>query len=205
MIAIAKEKKTSSVPFWHREFLAMLPTVIRHASIAFRGLNPAAREEAIQEAVCNTLAAYHRLVELNKTDVAYASVLARYGVSQVRSGRKVGGHLNGQDVLSPYAGIKNRITVERLDRYDQEEQGWQEIVVEDRHAGPDVVAATRIDFTDWLRTLSPRRRKIADMLAAGETTGETAKRFGVSAGRISQLRREMAESWQQFHGMPSAA
>lgn len=200
MIAICKEKKTKSVPAWHASFLTLLPAIVRYASIAFGNLKPEAREEAVQEAVCNTLVAYHRLVELGKADLAYASVLARYAVAQVRSGRQVGGRLNGQDVLSPYASIRSGISVHRLDRFDRDEDGWQEIVVEDRQAGPADVAACRIDVADWLGTLSRRKRKIATTLASGETTKAAAKRHKVSAGRVSQIRRELAESWRRFHG-----
>jgi hypothetical protein len=37
-------------------------------------------------------------------------------------------------------------------------------------------------------------------LAEGQTTSATAAKFGVSLGRISQLRRELRDAWQQFHG-----
>ena len=82
MIAIAKEKTQDVVPAWHKDFLAMVPAIYRYASISFRHLNPDAREEAIQETICNAMVAYHRLVELGKTDIAYASAVARYGVGR---------------------------------------------------------------------------------------------------------------------------
>ena len=198
MIAIGKKKTTDAVPAWHADFLNLLPDIRRHAVIAFRNLNSEAREEAIQETICNALRAYVRLVERDKTDLAYASVLARYGVAQVCSGRKVGGKLNARDVSSRYARRKQGFKVERLDRFDQEEQGWQEIVVEDRHAGPDVVAATRIDFRDWLNSLTERQRKIAVTLAGGETTNAAARKFNLTAGRISQVRRQLMEAWEAF-------
>ena len=45
-----------------------------------------------------------------------------------------------------------------------------------------------------------RDRQIAEALAAGSRTGEVAEEFEVSAGRISQMRREFKESWEAFHG-----
>ena len=65
---------------------------------------------------------------------------------------------------------------------------------------PADVAASRIDFPAWLATLSHRNRRIALRLAAGDAAGSVAQRFGISPGRISQLRRELAEAWQAFHG-----
>jgi hypothetical protein len=83
---------------------------------------------------------------------------------------------------------------------------WKEVLIEDRRATPAEVAASRIDFADWLGTMSALRRKIAQCLARGESTLDAARRFALTPGRISQLRREFQASWQAFHGeQPSAA
>src|SRR5207302_1317872 len=97
--------------------------IITHARIAFRNLKPEARAEAVQEVLCNCCQAYARLVQLGKTDVAYANVLARYGIKQTRDHRKVGGNLNVRDVMSPYCRARKGVVVERLDRFDEEEDG----------------------------------------------------------------------------------
>ena len=89
-------------PAWHAAFEAMIPIIEKHARISFRHMTPDAREEAIQEVVCNACCAYAHLVEQGKTDVAHASVLASFGVSQTREGRKVGNSLNICDVSSDY-------------------------------------------------------------------------------------------------------
>ena len=189
-----------SPPAWHAGFLAMMPTIKTHAKIAFRHLDPEAREEAIQEVICNACRAYARLIELNKTDLAYPSVLARFGVAQTREGRRVGGKRNNRDVSSEYCQWQKGLIVERLDKFDKEEDAWQEVLVEDKNAGPAEVAATRIDFTTWLRVLPRRLRKIATFLASGETTTAAAKRFRISQGRVSQIRRELSLAWQRFQG-----
>ena len=62
------------------------------------------------------------------------------------------------------------------------------------------IAATRIDFREWLRTLSKMQKKAATKLASGETTGAVAELLKVSSGRISSLRRELLEKWKQFQG-----
>lgn len=87
-------------PAWHAGFEAMLPRIQAYAKFAFRHLRAESREEAIQETVCNACQAYKRLTALGKTDLAYPSALARFGVSQTRAGRKVGGSLNIRDVSS---------------------------------------------------------------------------------------------------------
>ena len=73
-----------------------------------------------------------------------------------------------------------------------------EAVVEDhRTPVPDQVAF-RCDFPSWLHSLPVRNRRIARALSVGHTTGEVAKRFNVSPGRISQLRQEFQRAWEEF-------
>lgn len=63
---------------------------------------------------------------------------------------------------------------------------------------PDQVAM-RIDTPEWLATLSRRLRRIAKDLAVGRSTSQLARKHGLSAGRISQIRRALVESWHRFH------
>jgi len=195
-----RSRSKSAVPDWHAQFLAMLPAIKTHAKFTFRHLDAEAREEAVQETVCNVCVAFKRLFDLGKADIAYPTVLASYGVKQVKEGRKVGGKLNCRDVMSTYCQTRKGLTVERLDRYDKEEDAWQEVIVEDRHAGPAETAAARIDVGQWLRSLPPRMRKIAKLLATNERTSAAAKRFRLSQARISQIRRELEDSWGAFQG-----
>ena len=202
MVAIAKQNRSrKSVPAWHAGFLAMLPAIATYARLAFRHHNPEARQEAVEECLANALVAYVRLVQLGKADIAYATPLARYAVAQVRDHRKVGGHLNIGDVMSSYCQRQKKITMERLDHFDREENAWQEALVVDSRTAPvpDIVAF-RCDFADWLASLPHRNRKIALKLATNESTGRVARMFKVSAGRISQLRKEFKLAWDQFTG-----
>ncbi len=105
-----------------------------------------------------------------------------------------------QRCLSGYCQRLKDVVVERLDRYDEEENGWTETVVEDRTAGPAEIARVRLDFSDWLHQLPSRNRRIAQFLSLGHRTSEAARKFRVSEGRVSQLRKELAESWRKFVG-----
>src|SRR6185312_5412923 len=187
-------------PPWHAGFMALLPDIRRHVRFAFRRLQPDRREEAMQESLANALVAYVRLYELGRTAVAYASPLASYAVRQVCCGRQVAGRLNSHEVLSTYSQRKHGFTVTRLQRADETERTWKEILVEDPSCTPAELAASRLDFDAWLRRLQRRKRRIALTLAAGETTCGTARKFRVTPGRVSQLRRELADNWDQFHG-----
>lgn len=104
-----------------------------------------------------------------------------------------------------HAQRKKGFFVKRLDRFEKESGEWREIIVEDtRTPVPDQVAF-RIDFPAWLNSQTKRNRRIVEALAIGDTTGEVARRFTVSSGRISQLRRQFHESWREFHGDTASA
>ena len=203
MIAMTEpqcEKSTKLIG--HGAFLSMLPAIRRTAQITFRKIRPELRDELIEEVVVNCFVAYARLVERGQADRAAPSPLARFAIAQVRAGRRVGNRLRIRDVLSNYAQFKKGFQVERLDSFDEEEDGWQEVVVEDKRATPADIAACRIDFAEWLRRLTSRLRKIALALAAGETTKGAAEQFGLSPARISQLREWLKKNWENFQGGP---
>ena len=197
MIALPKEQNADALQ--HR-FTDMLPTIYDQVRFAFRHELPERRQEMIAEAIANCWVSFVKLVERGLQDVVYATPLAQFAIRQVVSGRKVGGKLNKNDITSEYAQRMRQITVERLTRYNKRKCMWLEMLVEDRKAGPAETAAARIDFGDWLRTLGGRRRRIAETLAGGETTRVAAAKLQVSLGRISQLRRELQDDWERFHG-----
>jgi DNA-binding NarL/FixJ family response regulator len=197
MICTAPQLQAAA-PEWQDQFLAMMPTIETHARLMFRRLDPEARDDAVEEVIANACVAFARLVRQDKTDRAFPSALARFAVAQFRDGRRVGNRRNVRDVLSSYAQRRKRMQVERLDWFNETRGEWMEAVVEDhRTPVPDQVAF-RCDFPVWLKNLSARNRQIAKALAVGHTTGDVAKRFRVTPGRVSQLRREMYQSWNEF-------
>jgi hypothetical protein len=193
MIALVKPSAVGQPVSWQAGFLDLLPGIVLHARRAFRHLAPEAKEDALAEVVANTLCAYRRLDERGALERAFPTTLADYAVRQYYAGRRVGNRLNGHDLSAQHGPRKSGVV--RQSRHD-----WQDILVEDRHAGPAEIAATRIDMRDWLRSLPARQRALAETLARGETTGRAAREFGLTPGRISQLRRELYQAWLGFQG-----
>jgi hypothetical protein len=183
------------------KFLMMLPSIRDQARLAFRAVQPELKEELVAEVVANAYVAFSRLVERGRADLAYPTPLAQFAIRQVRCGRRVGSKLNIRAVSSRHAQLAKGIVMERLDKFDAEEGEWREaLVVEDRKAGPAETAAARIDVAAWFRSLARKKRRIAQTLARGEGTVKVAAMFGLTAGRISQLRQELAESWAEYQG-----
>jgi len=197
---MSQKNRPTLTPEHQQQFTQMLPMIERIAHRAFRDRDPDTREELTAEVVGLALLMYTALVCRGCESVAYPTPLARYGVARVRDGRRAGSPMNVNDVASATCRRQRGITIERLDRCRRDGEGWREIVVEDKTAGPAEIAATRIDFAAWLKSLPRRDRQIAETLALGESTGKTARKFDVSAARVSQLRRELMDSWQTFVG-----
>ena len=208
MIAMSFNDSDNSNPRqdgWQAGFLAMLPTIRRVASIRLNRLRGEARQDAIAEVIACCAVAYARLYRQGRVELAYPSVLAQFAVRQYHDGRRVGSTLRIGDVLSPYAQRRKGFHVERLDWFNDEENGWKEAVVEDGQTPVPDQAAFRLDFPAWLASQGARRRKIAETLALGHSTNETAERFSLSPARISQMRREFCRSWRDYQGEPSPA
>lgn len=183
---------------WQGPFLAMLPAIERQARHLLRKRPPREREEAQQAIIGYAAVACARLAERNHLELAYPTPLARFGFKQYRAGRSVGGSTNSKDVTSTRRQRERGCPMEPLD-------DWQESLVEPRRTTPAEIAGFRVDFGAWLRTLTPRDRQLAKQLARGERTSAVANMFKLTAGRVSQLRRELWVSWQRFVGEPLAA
>jgi hypothetical protein len=201
MIALAERQKAKAASVRQNDlFISMLPQIVDQAEYAFRQVPAGVREELVQETIAQAYAMFVRLCHRGKTSLAYATPLAKFAIRHVRAGRRMGSSCNSQDVMSPCAGAAKGFVIRRLDRFDRRNCAWREALVEDHTAGPAEIAATRLDFSGWLSTLSTRDRKLAETLAMGETTGGVARMFRISSARVSQLRRELCANWHRFVG-----
>jgi len=195
MIAFNDEQNETT---WQSNFVSMLPEIEQKLRLAFCRLDPEAREDAIEEGVVHSLLACSRLHEQGRAEVATPSSLAWYSSRHVRRGRPAGGRMNGKEPLSRYGQISNDIEVER------QTSNWIDTLVEDKRADVADQVAAKMDFRAWFATLTKRMKEIAKDLAFGCSTSEVAKKHGVTAGRISQLRRTLEESWTTFQQEPVA-
>ena len=196
MIAFTNERNETT---WQSAFVAMLPEIEQKLRLAFCRLDPEACEDAIEEGVVHSLLAYVRLVEQGRAEVATPSSLAWYSSRHVRRGRPAGGRMNGREPLSRYGQISNDIEVNR------QPSNWIDAMVEDKRATVADQVAAKLDVAAWFATLTKRMKEIAKDLAFGCSTSEVAERHGVTAGRISQLRRSLAKSWAAFQQDASPA
>ena len=184
---------------WQSGFLAVLPTVRTHARIRFRYLRAESREEAVQAAIASACLSYQRLARQGKLHGVHPASLADYAVRRFRSGRSVGSRQNSLDLHSPLARRKHQIHLHSLTPSTRGDD-WQAALVECRRVAPADLAAFHLDFAQWLGGFAQRDRRIISALASGEATSAVAGRFGLTAGRVSQLRRRYEQDWLTFQG-----
>jgi hypothetical protein len=179
----------------HAEFLKLYLMVQRHARIVFRGRGEVDREEAVAEAVAAAFDSYLRLKARGKDPVhAFPTLIATYAVLRVQDGWHLGSRSSSKDVLSRKAQHKHGFQVLSLPgRQDlgalaeQLEHDWRTPVADQ--------AAFRIDFPQFLRSLSHRDRRLAYFLGVGNSAKEAAAKFKLSPGRITQLRQQWCREW----------
>jgi hypothetical protein len=199
----------SAVPSngWQSGFLQVLPAIKTHAQISFRYLPPEKREDLIQETIASACVAYQRLAAQGKLHLACPSSLANYAVKQARDGRHVGGCQDkAKDPLSKRCQYRHGVRVvsyhrQRLvTRSGSGGVGWMQLTLADRKDPIPETVAFRVDFARWLRTLTRRDRRMITAFIRGDGTFDVAKKFGVTAGRVSQLRRQYERLWAVFQG-----
>jgi hypothetical protein len=185
-------------------FLVIFPQIERHALFAFRGVkDPGRFDDCVQETLAICWLWCCRLWEKGKDAREFPTTLAGYATRQVRSGRRfAGGKLGLKDALNPVAHATQGFTTQSLPEHQSTAAPapWMEQLVDQPGSRVAELAAFRIDFPEWLATLSGRNRGIAEDMAVGDTTQEVSGRYQVSPGRVSQLRREFRDDWLAFTG-----
>jgi hypothetical protein len=202
-------------------FLDIQQRIVTHARIYFRDV-PCAQRRADYEAEVVALAWkwFCRLASRGKDARQFISAFARYAARAVRKGCRLCGQLPAKDVLSETAQKRHGFHVEYLPvstRKSFEEvhgilgvggQRKMDFMEERLHDNmqspvPDQ-AAFRCDFPVWLGTWSERDQRLIREMVRDERTTDLAEKFKMSPGRISQLRREFHEDWEQFCADPEA-
>jgi hypothetical protein len=194
------------LPGLHAGFLALLPRLEAHARFAFRHYRcPHDRADALAEALALCWAWYRRLSQRGKDAAAFPTALAAFASRQVKAGRHLRGQENTRDALSPTARRRRGFAVERLPEFSTGGALWQEALADNTRSPVPEQAAFRIDFPAWLAALGDRDRRLAEAMATGERTFALARAFGLTPGRVSQLRRAFHDDWGRFCGAEAPA
>ena len=185
---------------------SVLPKVIAHGRVHFRGLKAERQEECIAEMVALTWKWHLRLAERGKDATRFPTALATFAARAVRSGRRLAGMDRAKDALSPQARQRHGFAVGTLPDYSTLDGSPLHEALHDNTQSPvGEQVCFRIDFPAWRLTRAERDRRVLDDLMLGERTLDVAGKYGLSPGRVSQLRREFLLGWRRYVSEPPPA
>ena len=129
--------------------------------------------------------------------------IAYYSIQRTKSGRR---SYSGRrtDALSSATILDGNSAPMSLDAVIGNQEGSEEYTIGDMIASPGddpgMLAAKEIDWAGFQKLLKHQHRKLLKGLAIGERPKEMAKKLGVSAPRISQMKKEIAVELKSFMG-----
>src|SRR5262249_36114803 len=122
------------------------------------------------------------------------------------------------DVLSPLAQQRHGFRVELLPSStrnpheqlyaephgQQMQDAFEERLRDNTVTPPPDAAAFRIDWPVFLRGLTRRDQAMATFLSLGNSGKATAAKFGLTPGRVTQLRQRWCRQWRACQGEADA-
>ncbi len=173
-------------------FETIMPEIKSRSCRHYSHLNPAARDEAVQESMCQAWNLYRSAVQRGNHRFTPCS-LAWFANRAVDEGRRFAGYTT-TDALDRAIGFDD-LDSEGLDRIARALVQRQTLVFDQ--------ARIRIDWPEFLRLeLAERERDVVTKLAEGWKRIEIAGYLGVSPARVTQLLDEVAEAYAGMFGLP---
>jgi hypothetical protein len=215
LIASTNVSNTKPTDHLHVQFLKLLPRIQIHAEIYFSHIKcPQKRADAIQETVASAWKWFLRLIEQGKDVNEFPTTFITLVARGVKHGRRLAGMAKSKDVMNPLAQQMFGFIVELLPastraaheelygevRGQRNQDAFEERLRDNTQTPVPDQVAFRLDFPVWRLTRTERDRRVIDDLMTGERTQDVAAKYGLTAGRISQLRRDFMEDWEWFCG-----
>jgi len=155
-------------------------------------------QELIQDATASAAEMVEAMEKAGKTPLPHS--IAYYSIQRTKSGRRSYGDIR-TDVMSPGYQMDNEGSVCSMQEPVSDEE---DLTVGDTVACKGEDTATKVlralDWQEFLNTLDARKRRIVEELMLGYGTGEIARLFSVTAARIVQIKREIAQDIKEFMG-----
>ncbi len=199
----------------HVQFLKLVPRIETHARILFRGVRcPVTREDRVAECVALAWKWFLGLSQRGRDPFAFPMAFAALVARAVKCGRRLCGLERARDALSPLAQQRHSFRVGRLPTSTRRHHenlyadphgqalldAFEERLRDNAITPPPDAAAFRVDWPLFLRGLSRRDRQMATFLSLGNSGKATAARFGLSPGRVTQLRQRWRREWRVCQG-----
>lgn len=155
-------------------------------------------EELVQDATASAAEMLDAMEKVGKKPLPNS--IAYYSIQRTKSGRRSYGDIRC-DVMSPGFQMDHEGSVCSMQEPVCDED---DLTVGDTIACKTEDMASKvlrqIDWQAFLETLDVRKRRIVEELMFGYGTGDIARLFSISAARIVQLKREIAQDIKDFMG-----
>jgi hypothetical protein len=183
-------------------FLAILPKIEQIARFHFRNCPCGDRkQDCISETVALCWLWHRRLVAQGRDPSTFVTAFTRLAALAVSSGRRLCGQETARDALSSACQRRQRFTVVPIaDGCGARVSVFDDALRDNMQSPIPNQVQFRIDYPSWRATLDDRRQHLVDAMMEGYSTSDLATQFGVTAGRVSQLRREFHDSYAAFCG-----
>jgi hypothetical protein len=159
------------------------------------------REDRVAEAVALAWRWFLSLAQRGRDGADFPIALASLAVRAVRSGRRLCCQERSGDVLSPLAQRRRGFAVRSIPDGSALLGNVFDLALWDNRQTPlPEQVCFRLDFPAWLVTRSERDRRLVEDLMLRERTGDVAGKYGLTAGRVSPLRRDFLLDWTRFCG-----
>jgi len=155
-------------------------------------------DDAVQELITIAFDIYQKSVRKGKQ--VFYTPIKDFAIKKYKDGRRFIGS-STTDILAERTRILKRSDIYSLTLFDAREGSLHFMI--DKWNNVSRTVQFKIDFFEtWLQQQTERDRAIIIDLAMGETTGDVARKHGVSDGLISQYRKKYRASWEAFINPP---
>lgn len=180
-----------------------LPVIADRFKFRFRNLAPEARAEATQDATALAWQSFSRAAEAgttwdgvatDRTGCATPTRIAEFAAGHQVAGRGFLG-VCVTDPLSPACQQLGRAALQRLHGSRLGDEPCDLVpaaLVTRAHADPASRARAQVDWRMIAARCSLRARQVLALLVRGWKPSEIARRLGVSPGRVTQIKSEIA-------------
>jgi hypothetical protein len=201
-------------------FLALLPRIEHSARFYFRARTCAAgKADSVAETVAMCWHWFCRLAQRGKDASRFVYSLVNLAARTVKAGRRLCALGRGNDVLSFHIQQRHGFKVESLFTKDgaqhepveksvgnnQDPVSLEERLCDNTQTPVPDQAAFRIDWPRFLESLCDRDQRLAAYLSLGNSARKAASAFGLSEGRIAQLRQKWRREWRRLEDVPASA
>lgn len=168
-----------------------------------RTVTPAPGED-VEEIVADALASAANMAESVERSgrIPIGKSVAFYAIQRAKVGRR-SGYAGQMDAMSARARLGGNVSMVDLDQEigDSGDEGSSlHEVIDSNSEDPAQLVARKMDREELMGTLSQRERDIVDGLASGKPLNILANKYGISAARICQATRLLAQKIRTHWG-----